>query len=232
MKKNIKDFLDFGVRSIFAGVVIGMAAIAYLICTIKSSAIIGAIMFSFALLMIFMTELRLFTGSIALIPETPRKRLWVLPVSFIGNLIGVLLIALVVHCSALESQIGETATAVANAKLGNGLVSAFFTSILCGVCISFSVIAAKNATAQSIPPALFIAFPVVIFVVCGFEHSVANLAYFAFSSIPFTWEIVWFFALIILGNLLGGPLLLLTKQFSQWAKKDQTGQQDASSNPA
>lgn len=220
MKKVSKDILDFGVRSIFAGIIIGMAAIAYLICCLKSSAVVGAVMFSFALLMIFIMELRLFTGSIALIPETPKKRLWVLPVSFFGNLIGVMLVALLVYSSAIGPQIEEIARTVVETKLDHGLFSAFLTAILCGICISFSVVAANEAIGKGFQPMIFIIFPVVIFVLCGFEHSVANLAYFAFAKAALTWDVVWFFALIILGNLLGGPLILLTKKFSKWAKKD------------
>jgi formate/nitrite transporter FocA (FNT family) len=221
MKKVFKDISDFSIRCIFGGVLMGFATIAYLVSVIKFNSLIGAILFSFAVLMVFIVDLRLFTGSTALIPETPRKRMWVVPVSFFGNWLGIALVALAVNYSAVGTYILETAQSVASTKMDNGLLSGFITGILCGICLSFAVVATNTAIPKGISPIIFVIFPVVIFIVCGFENSVANLAIFAFAGTAVTWNVFWFFVLVVLGNLIGGPLLLLTQKFSRWAKKEQ-----------
>jgi formate/nitrite transporter FocA (FNT family) len=214
MKKWARSLITFFVRSVLAGALVAIAAVTYFVCIDRyDSTILGAVLFSFSLLMIVVLDLKLFTGATALLADTPLKKYWTLPMALFGNFVGVWLIALCVNFSALSELIGDTASLVAQAKLDAGWLSTLLLAFLCGFCISFSIVAGKEAMKKGIQPALFIALPVVIFAVCGFEHSIANIAYFMYGRIAMSWQVLWFFVLVILGNLLGGPLVLLAKKF-------------------
>lgn len=94
-----------------------------------------------------------------------------------GNLVGGVFIAVLVvysHAMGDAAAIACVATAVAKCSLGFG--DAFLRGILCNmlVCLAvWSSVAAKNVGGKL----LAVYMPVFAFVVCGFEHSVANMYY-------------------------------------------------------
>ena len=99
---------------------------------------------------------------------------------YLGNLIGGLLIAaLVVFGHTLSLFGGGLAVSVlstAAAKCTLSFGDAFIRGILCNflVCIAVWISFAAKDTAGKIV-GLF--FPIMMFVLCGFEHSVANMYY-------------------------------------------------------
>jgi formate/nitrite transporter FocA (FNT family) len=52
--------------------------------------------------------------------------------------------------------------------------------------------------------ALIIVLPVMVFILCGFEHCVANMFYLAYAGRLFTPAGLWFLLLNIIGNSAGG----------------------------
>ena len=104
--------------------------------------------------------------------------------------------------------IAEKAAAVCQTKLGQGLLSAFILAIFCNIMIFIAVEGYKSIP-HELGKYLAIFFGVTVFVVCGFEHCVANMYYFTVGK-AWSMETGLYLLVMTAGNALGGvsvPLL-------------------------
>lgn len=148
--------------------------------------LVGACIFPGGLTMVLLAGSELFTGncllSIPLLEKeiTPAGMLknWV--VVYLGNMVGGLLVAAGMVFSHQFSLFGNlmaasamsTAAGKCTISFGDALIKGIFCNFL--VCLAVWIaFAAKDVAGKVI--GLF--FPIMIFVVCGFEHSVANMYY-------------------------------------------------------
>lgn len=145
---------------------------------------IGACVFPGGLAMVLLAGSELFTGNCLLTIPLLEKEIrfsgmiknWVFV--YIGNLIGGLLIGAGVvfsHQPALfENGMAVSVISTAVSKCSMTFPDAFIKAILCNflVCIAVWIsFAAKDVVGKIV--GLF--FPIMMFVLCGFEHSVANM---------------------------------------------------------
>lgn len=145
---------------------------------------LGGMAFSLGLVLVVIGGAELFTGnSLVLIawanrdiPTTALLRNW--GIVYVGNLIGAGATAVLVHLSgslaAGGGSVGDTAVAIATAKLALDPGAAFVRGILCNVLVCLAVwmcFAAHSVSGK----VLAILFPITAFVALGFEHSVANM---------------------------------------------------------
>lgn len=177
--------------SILAGAIIALAGSAtntavYGISQVWTARTICGVLFPFGLGMVVVSGAELFTGncliSISLLDKqcTWRGMLrnWVLV--YLGNLLGSLLVAW--GCAFFgqldysQGLLGAYTIKVAAGKcalpFANGVVLGFFCNLL--VCLGVVMALSAKDTAGRILGAFL---PVCFFVVCGFEHCVANLYY-------------------------------------------------------
>ena len=151
-------------KSIYAGFAIGIGGIIYLSMENK---IIGSLLFSFGLLTIVTQGFYLYTGKIGFVKEF--KELPDMLITICGNYIGTMLTAGLANAASLKidsSKLVET-------KLDNNLCNVFFLSVLCGVMMYLAI---DNYNKNK--NIVFIIAPVMIFILSGFEHSIANMFYF------------------------------------------------------
>lgn len=146
----------------------------------------GACVFPGGLTMVLLAGSELFTGNCLLTIPLLEKEItlsdmlknWV--VVYLGNFAGGLLVAAGVvyshQISLFDNGLAISVLTTAAGKCTLSFSDAFIRGILCNflVCIAVWIsFAAKDVTGKII--GLF--FPIMIFVVCGFEHSVANMYY-------------------------------------------------------
>lgn len=226
MKEFVKmtktELAVFILMSIASGLVIGIGGAASLLANNLYGSwgrLIGACLFTVGIYAIVMYEMRLFTGMVASIPKMGLKNTWKLPICFLGNALGVAIVALLVYYSPLASNVVPQAKAVATAKLTaeNWPLKAFCSSILCGALITLSVWSVKYAKKKDLSATLGVVFPIMIFAFCGFDHSVANTMYFYYYG--FSWNAVWYTLLSIVGNIIGGVVLPLISLLREHSKK-------------
>lgn len=213
-KTKVKDFwletLKEFFLSILAGMSISFGCIAFLS---SGNKIVGALFFVVGLFIILNFNFSLFTGKVCYALEhklsyIPRL-LWI----WVGNIVGAILMALMVGATRLTGLV-EAATAIVNTKLNDSLLSLFFLGVFCNMLIFVAVFGYKkfeNPLAKMI--ALF--FGVSVFVLCGFEHCIADAFYFAFAG-SFTAHTLLCLVIITLGNVVGGlffPILVKLIQF-------------------
>ena len=113
----------------------------------------------------------------------------------------------------VDEAMAEKADALCQVKLGDDLLSIFVLAIFCNVMIFIGVDGYKRIP-HELGKYLALFFGVVVFIICGFEHCVANMFYF---SVAGAWSAKTFGYLIVmtLGNAVGGvifPLLRMWKE--------------------
>ena len=200
------------VRAIFAGITIGIAGTVYLSVP---NPIIGAVLFGFGLLSIVVYELALFTGRVGYFANNFNLAyLTTLVIVWIGNFIGTGIVGLSLRYTRVGESLVNKVTPLCLTKSGDNWLSLLILGFFCGILMYLAVEGYNNSKMSTHPFAKVVLLfaCVVVFILCGFEHCVANMFYFALYR-TFTWDIVLATLLVTLGNSLGGMLLPLGNKF-------------------
>lgn len=201
MMKILKDL----VAGIQAGILIAIGGSAFLACYGDGSLInrtIGAVFFSVALLCICYKGYSLFTGKVGYIPEKHDANAFsVLLLGLLGNAIATILIGLALR-EAIPAFAGP-AELICTAKLTQAWWQTLVRGIFCGVLMYLAVSVYRDKSSIS---AIFFCVPV--FILAGFEHSIANMFYFGAAGMV-NLESVLYLAIVVVGNSIGGMLLPL-----------------------
>lgn len=189
----MKPYALLFARSAAAGIMIGIGGTVFLSCENK---VVGSVFFAVALLSICAMGMKLYTGAIGYLATSARMARPYLnyPLIFLGNLAGVWTTALCVRAGGLT--VGARAAELCAKKLTQTPVQTIFLAVLCGV-LMYAAVEIWRAKGN----ALGILFCVPTFILCGFEHSVADAYYFAVGGA--FGEAIVFLLLAILGNTLG-----------------------------
>lgn len=189
MKKIAAGF----VKSILAGLAVSLGGYVFLSCENKY---VGSVLFSVGLLTVVYLGLNLYTGRIGYIfSQNCEERIDTL-FSLPGNVLGCLCAGL------LKPPVGQVESLVAS-KLTKPLSGVFIDGILCGILIFICVDIFKR---KQNPIAILFCVPA--FILCGFEHSVADAFYIA-NARAFSLESLWFLLVVAAGNAVGGVLIPL-----------------------
>ena len=197
----------------WAALCIGLGGIAFL--TLENK-VLGALFFTVGLFTICTFHLNLFTGKVCYVFQRDKAYARELPLIWLGNLAGTGLVAAVVRLSRL-APLSEKAAAICQMKLSDTLVSLFLLSLLCNIFIYIAVEGFQK-NPHELGKYLSLFFGVMGFVLCGFEHCVANMFYFSVSG---AWSGKALVRLLVmtLGNSAGGVLFPLVRQ---WLKNENT----------
>lgn len=191
-------------KSILAGMAIGLGCIAYISV---ENRYVGALLFSIGLLTICGLQWNLFTGKLCRC--TIHQNIKMLSVTLFGNLIGSLIMYLLYLYTAKDAS---TAIQIAEKKFQTGYLNGFVLGILCEICIYIAVIGYKNIR-YDIGRYLSIMLGVMVFILCGFEHSVADMFYYFVWLKPLEMEPMQilrgtlYLLVVILGNVAGAVII-------------------------
>ena len=190
--KYIKTLL----LAILAGIAIGIGGTIYL--TLENK-IIGSLMFTVGLYTICTQGLNLFTGKVGYLVNNKPSYLIDLVIIWIGNFIGTFV------CSFLLqfTRINIDATNICNIKISDNYLSLFILGIFCGMLMYIAVDGYKKTNN---PIILFIC--VSVFILCGFEHCIADMFYFAIAKMININTII-ILLVISAGNSIGGMVIPL-----------------------
>ena len=155
---------------------------------------VGALLFSFGLLTIVCQGFALYTGRIGYLRQ---YGVWSILVTIAGNFVGTWLVA---KAFALTRHTVDIAAVVAP-KLQDSSLSVFLLSIGCGAMMYLAVDSYRKSKSW-----LFVIMPIVIFILSGFEHSIANMFYISLAG-EWGWEALRITAIAIVGNGIGSWLL-------------------------
>lgn len=177
-------------KSIAAGLCIGLGCDVFLAV---ENPYIRVLMFCMALTFICLKGYNLYTGKAGYLGS---KEVSFFKLGFIllGNILGLGLNALVLKIA--RPDLTAAATSLMESKLVNSDWQWLWRSYFCGILMYYAVSLYKEH--KSIVPILF---GVSAFLLCGFEHSIANIGYLLISG-P-TWKGLGFAAVCVIGNLIG-----------------------------
>ena len=196
-RKNLKKYLDFLIKGIYAGVMIAVGAVVLLS---NSNNVLGAFFFSIGLLMICMYGMNLYTGKVGYVLVNKLDYLIELFISLIGNFIGTFVVGKLILLTRI-SNIAEKANKISMIKLNDTIPSILILSFFCGVLMYIAVNNYKKVN-NDLGKYLSIFMCVMVFILCGFEHCIANMAYFTIGGV---WSLnaLLYLLVMILGNSLG-----------------------------
>ncbi|MBR3742093.1 MAG: formate/nitrite transporter family protein [Clostridia bacterium] len=193
------------ISGILAGISISIGGTVFLLCESK---VIGALFFTVGLFSVCVFGFSLFTGKVCYIFDNDRAYALKLPLIWLGNLTGALIAAFLEIQTRLGPNLTEKAAAICQTKLGQGLLSAFILAVFCNIMIFIAVEGYKTIP-HELGKYLAIFFGVTVFVICGFEHCVANMYYFTVGK-AWSAEAALYLLVMTAGNAVGGisiPLL-------------------------
>lgn len=191
IKKVNMSILKLFVLSILAGMFISFAAVgantaASMIQNPGISRVLSAAVFPAGLAMVVTAGSELFTGNCLLIMPLLKGKIKLismvkcLTVVYIGNFLGSVFVAYMCFIgnqySLFNNFLAVTTVKSAVTKVSMSFESAFVLGILCNflVCIAVWIGFVGKTVIDKI---IGIYFPIMIFVVSGFEHSIANMYY-------------------------------------------------------
>lgn len=191
------------VSAILAGFIIGMGGTIFLSLDNKA---LGACMFGVGLFTVVVFRLQLYTGKIGYVPFEKKEYVLELLLTWVGNLCGTVLIAKCVQNTRIFTEaMLDKVTVMAQTKLQDNLLSIFILSIFCGILMFIAVDTFREQQGSTIKVvAVFV--PVMVFILSGFEHVVANMYYFAMAN---TWSFPTIITLFVMtaGNSIGGMMI-------------------------
>lgn len=203
-----RDFVEIGIHKVrlsiwkmmllgfFAGCFIGFAGIAATTAsaTVDNASVgklLGACVFPAGMAMVLVAGSELFTGNNLIILSVLQKKVKVLAMLknwlfvFIGNFLGASFVAVLVvygHTPDLfDNRLAERVIAGGLSRVQQTFPEAFIRGVLCNILVCIAVWA--SFAAKKVSGKILMSFwPVMIFVLCGFEHSIADI-YFGVAAL-------------------------------------------------
>lgn len=237
-KKVETPILKLFILGIMAGIFIGIGSIAYQMAAATIGGglgkLVGACMFPAGLALVLIAGSELFTGNCLLVIPLLEKevkfsgvlRNWIFV--YLGNFVGSAILGFLVayghNPSLLDGALLETIMSVASAKVTLSFGDAVFRGIVCNMMVCLAVW--MSFAGKTVPAKIMgLYFPIMIFVLGGFEHSIANMYYIAvgvFSNGVYAvgngavnWGAGIFNNLlpVTIGNIIGGAFIGATYWF-------------------
>lgn len=185
------------IDGILAGAMVSIGGTVLLSCENK---VVGAVLFCIALLSICWFGFNLYTGKVGfLLADHSRANLSLTFTGLLGNALGTLLFGLLI--AAALPQLREAALAACGKRLTQLPWQTLLRGFFCGMLMYTAVWSFRERKTP-----LGILFCIPVFVLSGFEHSIADMFYFALAGL-FRLQSLWFLLLVVLGNSLGGLLI-------------------------
>ena len=203
--RKVNDFL----LAVLAGSAISFGGTVFLSLDNK---VLGSLFFAIGLFMVCTLKLNLFTGKACYLPGKNLRYVAFLCLVWVGNLLGAQIVAVLLKATRVGPALAEKAVALCQIKTDDTLLSLFILGVFCNIMIYVGV-ESHMANEHQVGKYLGIIFGVMVFILCSYEHCVADMFYFAMAG----WTPRAFLCLlaITLGNVAGGVIFPLCALFKQ-----------------
>lgn len=159
----------------------------------------GAVFFSIGLICVCSFQWDLFTGKVPFVRTYYDSE--ILPVIWVGNVIGAIASGSFAALARMPVM-SNAAQELWRAKLSAGPASALLSAFCCNVLIYIAVKGFREVV-SNVGKYLCVIFAVSVFVLCGFEHCIADAAYMSMAG-DFSLRSILFLLFVTVGNLFGG----------------------------
>ena len=199
LKNAVKILLD----AFFAGIFIGIAGTVYLA---SANPVMGAFLFGFGLLTIVCFSLKLYTGAIGYLVVQGKnffRYLGELVLIWLGNLAGCAAVGYLVRATRVFAGLEAKVENIVAIKVADSPASLFILAIFCGILMFTAVDAFRNEKLPPVCRPVMVFLCVMVFILSGFEHCIANMYYFSAADLWNT-QTLLMTLLMTLGNSVGG----------------------------
>ena len=196
---------------VLAGICIAIGGTVFLATDNK---VVGATFFTAGLFTICTFGFNLFTGKVCYVFERDASYAIDLPIMWLGNLCGTWLTAALESLTRQGPMLAEKAMKLAETKLADTPLSIFLLAFFCDILI-FIAVDGYGKNPHELGKYLSLFFGVIVFILCGFEHCVANMYYFAMAGVLFQGKTLLYVLIMTLGNAVGGVFFPLVRKWKQ-----------------
>ena len=208
-KKALKTLRDSLLYSILAGIMIGIGGTVNLSCENK---VVGASLFAVGLLTIVIFQFFLYTGKVGYAKGW--RYIPALVIIWIGNFLGAGFCGIVLKFTKIGPALIEKAMILCNNKLSDSPTSVFVLGLFCGLLMYIAVDGYKKRTTNETAQLVIIFVAVMVFILSGYEHCVANMYYFTIGE-AWSAQAVIHLLVTTAGNSVGGLLIPLVEHITK-----------------
>lgn len=160
--------------------------------------VLGACFFTIGLFAIVTYGFNLYTGKVGYILQNDRYFLLEVLVTIVGNLVGCMILGYFFQFPLAE----EITQAKIDALYSSGgVLDCIVNSVMCGVLMYIAVDRYKTKGSYI---GVFLCIPV--FILAGFEHSIANMFYYS-SAMMWNLDTIYLTFAVLFGNMIGCCLI-------------------------
>jgi nitrite transporter NirC len=216
----------FAFSAVLAGAYVGVAVVLLIsvsaplvVAGSPAAKLVQGAVFGIALTLVVFAGAELFTGNVMVMLQGLVRRqvgvskvLLVLALSLVGNLVGSLLLAGVVHgAGTLASGAGaEVVGSITSAKAATPGLQLFWRAVLCNMLVCLGLWMAHR-TRSDVAKLVVLWWALLAFIASGFEHSVANMTIFGLGILggTATWaDLASNLGWTLSGNVVGGGIIV------------------------
>lgn len=190
-------------KSMLAGILIAVGVTVRLLC---ENTIAGSVLFSVGLFFICFLNMNLYTGKIGFIEKSNASEC---ALTWVGNFIGCIFAMGLIRIA--KPELKEAVENTMNQKTSNGIISTAILSFFCGV-IMFLVVKNYKTSKSDVSKTAGIILGVTVFLLCGFEHSVANMAY-STLFVDSTADFLMCMKLVLVSSIFNSAGAILARMF-------------------
>lgn len=209
----MKHLVTF-VYAALAGMAISLGGLVFLS---SDSRAVGAALFSVGLFAVCTLGLGLFTGKVCYIFDNPPAYAANCGLIWLGNLCGTFLMGSALRLTRLTAVV-EKAVSLSETKLNDSPLSVFLLAVFCNILIYLAVESYRSNPHQ-LGKYLGLFLGVVVFVMAGLEHCVANMFYFSAAG-AWSARAFGYILLMTAGNAVGGVIFPLCGKLRTLAEKE------------
>lgn len=194
------------IKAIAAGATISFGATVFLM---QENRFFSSFLFCLGLFVVCTFGLNLYTGRVGFLADNPIKNLPLVLISWGGNFVGMWGSALLLRSTRIGDTLAAQGQALVDIKNADNLWSLFVLGVYCGILMYIAVACfnrGKDKPGPNIVGYVGIFMSVMMFIHCGFEHSIADMFYYMVSGNMTTgrgWAVI---GMVTLGNAVGGVL--------------------------
>lgn len=210
----MKKYLNILLKAILAGICIGIGGTVYLSLDDK---FLGSLLFAIGLFIIVTKEFNLYTGKVGYIFQKDFPYFLEVIMTLVGNFIGTFFVGFLLKFTRIYDKLSMKAINLWDIKSNDNLLSIFILSCFCGMLMYLAVNGYKEYK-DSLAKYLVVFLCVMVFILCGFEHSIANMYYLSLNEV-ITLENFGYLGMMVLGNACGGVFIPLFDTLSKKLKQ-------------
>lgn len=206
-------FLSFFTDGITSGILL---CIGCAVSLSVDSKLAGSFLFSLGLFAIITFKFGLYTGKAGYMAMRPPSYIAEVILTLLGNITGAALGGGLINLTKLGNNIHAGAAQIIETKVTDFPLSMFVLAIFCGILMFIAVEGNRKASenGDNLGALFIMVLPVMVFILCGFNHSIADFSYFFISRCANTAAFLKYVSIVILGNALGCMFIPIIKKLS------------------